>query len=178
MAVLPPYSSHALPTSFRDLMYEPTSEIIDFYPKSFKVDLVGKKHAWLGEVILPMIDEIRLTKALKKKEEQLTEEEKIRNKRGTYVFLFNKQYSNGEVITEKSDSYQEIKGVFNALELKELVPDRKDNTNILAFSYDPPHYEGHKCNLLEGVKMPPRYLPSNVSLRIIVSMQTMSIDQK
>jgi 5'-3' exoribonuclease 2 len=36
------------------------SEIADFYPKDFHVELTGKKYAWLGEVILPFIDEKRL----------------------------------------------------------------------------------------------------------------------
>ena len=39
------------------------SEIIDFYPRDFFVDLKGKRSAWLGEVILPFIEEERLIKA-------------------------------------------------------------------------------------------------------------------
>ena len=39
------------------------SEIIDFYPRDFFVDLKGKRYAWLGEVILPFIEEERLIKA-------------------------------------------------------------------------------------------------------------------
>lgn len=42
------------------------SDIIDFYPKDFFVDLKGKKYAWLGEVILPFIEEDRLLNAAKK----------------------------------------------------------------------------------------------------------------
>jgi 5'-3' exoribonuclease 2 len=38
------------------------SPIIDFYPKTFHVDLKGKTVEWLGEVILPFIDTKRLLK--------------------------------------------------------------------------------------------------------------------
>ena len=41
-------------------MLDPNSEISDFYPKDFYVDLKGKTVSWLGEVILPFIDEKRL----------------------------------------------------------------------------------------------------------------------
>ena len=44
-------------------MINDSSEIIDYYPKDFFVDLRGKKYAWLGEVILPFIEEDRLIKA-------------------------------------------------------------------------------------------------------------------
>ena len=36
------------------------SPIIDFYPKKFYVDVRGKPFEWLGEVLLPFIDEDRL----------------------------------------------------------------------------------------------------------------------
>jgi 5'-3' exoribonuclease 2 len=48
-------------------MLQDDSEIIDFYPLDFEVDLKGKKYAWLGEVILPFIDADRLLKAGNKK---------------------------------------------------------------------------------------------------------------
>ena len=41
-------------------MLDQNSEIIDFYPKDFHVDLKGKRAAWLGEVILPFIDDKRI----------------------------------------------------------------------------------------------------------------------
>lgn len=40
------------------------SPIIDFFPSDFVIDLVGKKFAWLGEVILPFLDEKRLLNAM------------------------------------------------------------------------------------------------------------------
>ena len=40
-------------------MVEEDSEIVDFYPRDFHVDIKGKRFAWMGEVILPFIDEDR-----------------------------------------------------------------------------------------------------------------------
>jgi len=82
MSVFPPYSSHAIPKHFRRLMLEDDSEISDFYPRDFFVDIRGKGVAWMGEVILPIIDQDRLVKATQKLEHTLTNEEKWRNRLG------------------------------------------------------------------------------------------------
>lgn len=79
MAVLPPYSAKAVPKSLRTLMIDDESEICDFYPKDFYVDTKGKKFAWMGEVILPFIEEDRLLNAISKHETDFTEEENRRN---------------------------------------------------------------------------------------------------
>lgn len=64
MAVLPPKTCDALPTFMHPLMLEESSPISDYFPSSFEIDLVGKKFAWLGEVLLPFIDEHRLLAAM------------------------------------------------------------------------------------------------------------------
>ena len=71
MAVLSPKSSHAIPICLRRFMEDPESPIIDFYPSDFYTDTEGKKviiilikFAWMGEVILPFIDEKRLLDAI------------------------------------------------------------------------------------------------------------------
>lgn len=56
MAVLPPKTCHALPKCLHHLMLERSSPIADFFPSQFEIDLIGKKFAWLGEVLLPFID--------------------------------------------------------------------------------------------------------------------------
>jgi len=60
-------------------MLEDDSEIIDFYPKDFVVDVKGKRFAWMGEVILPFIDEDRLLNAINKYIDKLTPGETKRN---------------------------------------------------------------------------------------------------
>ena len=163
MAVLPPYSSHALPEAYRELMFKHDSEIIDFYPKTFKVDLIGKRMAWLGEVLLPMIDEIRLKRALSKKEGDLKPEEKRRNKRGSYLFFHNREHSAGNKVSESQ--FRNIQGKFTKLPIAEHLKDKQEELkDIDIYHYDVPDYNGHRCNLLQGVTMPPNYLPSNVKI--------------
>ena len=87
MACLPPLSKHALPEHYQKLMVDPKSPIIDFYPTNFKVDMNGKKMAWLGVAILPFIDENRLLDALQSLEETLTEEERQQNMLGTHLLF-------------------------------------------------------------------------------------------
>ncbi|KAJ5082379.1 5'-3' exoribonuclease 2 [Penicillium argentinense] len=92
MGVLPASSNHALPEVFHDLMSDPKSEIIDFYPEDFPLDLNGKKFAWQGVILLPFIDEKRLLAAMEKKYPLLTEDEQARNTHGTEVLLLSEQH--------------------------------------------------------------------------------------
>lgn len=89
MGVLPASSNHAIPEIFHDLMSDPNSEIIDFYPEDFAVDLNGKKFAWQGVVLLPFIDENRLLAAMEKRYHLLSDDEKIRNTVGRDVLLIS-----------------------------------------------------------------------------------------
>jgi len=50
--------------SLKDLMYDPNSSILDFYPLEFEQDLNGKKQDWEAIVKIPFIDEERLLKAM------------------------------------------------------------------------------------------------------------------
>lgn len=92
MGVLPASSNHALPQIFHPLMSEPDSEIIDFYPEDFDLDLNGKKFAWQGVILLPFIDEKRLLAAMQKKYPLLTEDERSRNTHGQEVLLLSDQH--------------------------------------------------------------------------------------
>lgn len=82
MGVFPEKSAGALPETWRKLMSDPESPIIDFYPTNFKVDMNGKKQAYLGVVLLPFIDEERLFRALESVYPDLTPEESARNSYG------------------------------------------------------------------------------------------------
>jgi len=66
MAVLPPKSAKAagLPSQLIDLMSDPESALIDFYPEDFALDLNGKKFLWQAVVLLPFIKEERLLSVL------------------------------------------------------------------------------------------------------------------
>lgn len=92
MGVLPAASNHAIPSVFHTLMTDPESEIIDFYPEEFPVDLNGKKFAWQGVVILPFIDEKRLLDAMAKRYPMLTEEEIARNEKGKDMLFISEHH--------------------------------------------------------------------------------------
>lgn len=90
LAVFPKQSSHALPTCYRKL-YEPDSEIIDFYPSDVKLDINGARYAWMGVNLLPFLDRERLKVAMNKADEnetKLTPHEQERNKETGNIRLF------------------------------------------------------------------------------------------
>lgn len=179
MAVLPPYSSNALPECFKELMFEDDSEIIDFYPSEFAVDIKGKSFSWLGEVILPFINEKRLKRALESRMQLLKKDELKRNHRGTHHILINSKHSSDQVSEE---GLEQVKGKFEPESMLELL--RLNDTNVydeevnltaaklfkselqsgvVSFKYTMPDAPPHDCQLKPGVQMPPRYLPANVS---------------
>ncbi|KAF7256865.1 hypothetical protein EG68_05958 [Paragonimus skrjabini miyazakii] len=82
MGVFPADSRSHVPPAWQDLMTDPDSPIIDFYPTDFKVDLNGKRFLWMGVALLPFVDEVRLLKVLDSRRHLLTKEELDRNIRG------------------------------------------------------------------------------------------------
>lgn len=107
MGVLSPLSIHAIPSCLRHLMLDENSNIIDFYPSEFVVDSKGKKYAWLGEVLLPFIEEERLLNAVNKHIEELTEDELIRNRRGETLLYVSKENSFVDAFIQKLSSLEE-----------------------------------------------------------------------
>ncbi|XP_049959771.1 5'-3' exoribonuclease 2 homolog [Schistocerca serialis cubense] len=93
MGVFPAASSSHVPAPWAKLMSDPDSNIIDFYPEDFKIDLNGKKFAWQGVALLPFVDETRLFAALEPYYSCLTAEEIKRNVRGDDRLYVTKQNS-------------------------------------------------------------------------------------
>lgn len=108
MGVLPAASNHAIPEVFRDLMSDENSEIIDFYPEDFPVDLNGKKFAWQGVALLPFIDEKRLLAAMGKRYHLLSEEEQARNAMGKDVLLLSEKHPLYESLTANFYSKKQV----------------------------------------------------------------------
>lgn len=74
-------------------MTKEDSEIIDFYPDEFHVDMNGKKMLWQGVALLPFIDEQRLLGAMSKKYPELTDDENRRNAFGKDVIFVNEDHT-------------------------------------------------------------------------------------
>lgn len=92
MAVLPSKSKNLVPPGLQPLMLDENSPIIDFYPKTFELDMNGKRASWEAVVKIPFVDQDRLLKAIHEREAYLTPEERKRNSFGTdLIFLFNPQ---------------------------------------------------------------------------------------
>lgn len=101
MSVLPAASNHAIPEVFRNLMTHEESDILDFYPEEFPIDLNGKKFAWQGVALLPFIDEKRLLKAMAEKYPLLSPEDAARNETGRDVLLLSDRHPLYEEIATK-----------------------------------------------------------------------------
>ncbi|KAJ4518973.1 5'-3' exoribonuclease 2 [Exophiala dermatitidis] len=91
MGVLPASSNHAIPPAFHPLMTDEDSEIVDFYPEDFDLDLNGKKQSWKAVVLLPFIDEKRLLKAMGTKYPLLSDDERARNEFGKDALIISDQ---------------------------------------------------------------------------------------
>lgn len=93
MSVLPPVSGDAagIPKGMTNLMKQPFSPLIDFYPADFGLDLNGKRYTWMAVILLPFIDEPRLVRTLAPHLEKLNPEEKIRNRRGVALLFAHRE---------------------------------------------------------------------------------------
>ncbi|KAL8194283.1 UNVERIFIED_CONTAM: 5'-3' exoribonuclease 2 [Gekko kuhli] len=100
MGVFPAASGNFLPSTWRKLMTDPESSIIDFYPEDFAIDLNGKKYAWQGVALLPFVDERRLRAALAEVYPDLTSEEIRRNSLGGDVIFVGKHHQLHDFIHE------------------------------------------------------------------------------
>jgi 5'-3' exoribonuclease 1 len=93
MGVLPAASGEHIPAAYRDLMTDPNSPILDFYPEDFMQDMNGKKQEWEAVVKIPFIDEQRLLKAMAARDHRLSPEEQERNRMGqnSTLFIYNEE---------------------------------------------------------------------------------------
>ena len=184
MGVLPAASRANLPAPFQWLMTNEDSEILDFYPTSFEIDMNGKKMAWQGVALLPFIDEARLLEALRKRYPELTDDETRRNSFGRNALfvstdanlygalsrLYAKRASGQpEAIDTKQTS--SIAGLvspdpscvpgstfYSPLPTQEGMNDIH-NDHSLSVHYDfPPQRVPHRSVLLKNVRLPRRRL--------------------
>ena len=84
--VLPAQSKELLPKTYQQLMVDPNSDIIEYYPKSYEIETTHKYYLWECQPILPYIITNTIRDTIKTL--RLTSEEKERNKVGK-VFTHN-----------------------------------------------------------------------------------------
>ncbi|KAJ3272974.1 5'-3' exoribonuclease 2 [Terramyces sp. JEL0728] len=185
MGVFPAASKDHIPKPFHFLMTDPESEIIDFYPKEFPIDLNGKKYLWQGVALLPFIDADRLLQAVEPLYSQITPEEHCRNTLGNeYLFCggthavyedlcaiyANRDKTDVPLDRSKSDwmggSVSQdpevcLPGCTYYSPLSEFaMPDLENKSSISTYYFMPPIQKGYKfiAKLLKGVQMPAQLL--------------------
>ncbi|XP_012679393.2 5'-3' exoribonuclease 2 isoform X2 [Clupea harengus] len=135
MSVFPAASGNFLPETWRALMSDPESSIIDFYPDDFAIDLNGKKYAWQGVALLPFVDERRLRAALAEVYPNLSPEENKRNSLGSDIMFVAKSHPVCDFIHElyRAESHEGTQipaelchGIQGTLNLDEepILPDK------------------------------------------------------
>lgn len=84
LSVLPPQSAQFLPKPYANLMVDPASPILAYYPNDFECDSNGKRNSWETVVKIPFIDEKDLFNALAMidHEKDLEPIDRLRNKEG------------------------------------------------------------------------------------------------
>jgi Xrn1 helical domain len=149
------------------------SEIIDFYPTDFKIDLNGKKFAWQGVALLPFVDETRLFAALEPYYQKLTDAERKYN--FTFVFdTFNKMNyclekwhstSNDVTITNSQFSMSATRTIYELLKTLTIAGRRNvrgddrlyvshyhPDSNFLNILYESGNFDQTFDRTIEGVK--------------------------
>uniref|UniRef100_A0A672NTK6 5'-3' exoribonuclease n=1 Tax=Sinocyclocheilus grahami TaxID=75366 RepID=A0A672NTK6_SINGR len=152
MGVFPAASGNFLPPTWRALMTDPLSSIIDFYPDDFAIDLNGKKYAWQGVALLPFVDERRLRAALADVYTDLSPEEGE-----AYSFIAKHLRFNITILSLKATEIPAelchgIQGILN-LDEDPILPDK------IKFK-DPQYDDGFvfKAVVLPGAKIPNKVL--------------------
>ena len=168
MSVFPAASSSNLPDSWKTLMTDPKSDIIDFYPENFRVDLNGKMQEWQGVALLPFIDESRLHAALENVYSNLSDSEKERNSLGPHLFFVSRHKEDAfkyldELFSKKVDHLEIspvlFNGMFGELRLSAKYSHLHKSARCVEF-YDPIYPEGHifPAVRLVSAKAPPKVL--------------------
>ena len=188
MGVLPAASRASIPKVFHSLMLKSSSDIVDFYPEEFQIDMNGKKMAWQGVALLPFIDQSRLLGAMAEPYKELSEEEIRRNAFGTDVLcvsehapvydslcaIYAKKVKKGEEQEPIPLDASLTGGITGQVlpdpscvpgstyetpfENLEDMGDIVSDRSVTAIYFFPPQKTPHRSVLLKGLKKPQRKL--------------------
>lgn len=180
MSVMPVGSNHTIPEAFHPLMTDEDSEISQYYPEEFDIDLNGKKFAWQGVALLPFMDQKLLLAAMATKYPMLSKEEHERNEVGKEALLFSTRHPLHDEIAlhfyskkagapklnlkphvsqgmsgkvEKNESYLPSSALVFPLP-NGGMPDLDEDASMSVYYSMPPTSSSHKSMLLPGVKPP------------------------
>lgn len=165
-AVMPASSGAlVLPKCYSQLMVDPNSPIIDYYPADFEVDLNGKRFAWQGVALLPFIDEKRLSSALTGLEAKMTESEKKRNSFGHCMIVCNRSSSLGKFLedckkSEDSTDMWEVTSeyaegqLFGKVSNVQSVGQSLTGCTAVGARFELPKARPHVASLLPGASAP------------------------
>lgn len=165
LAVSSPASSYALPECLRYYMHNPNSEIADFYPSYFVIDIKGHSLSWMGVNLIPFVEDDRIHKLVKQNKHKFTEKETLRNTNGSYRIYTsweNKESNTlkniwGVLLKKDNQSVTNNNDLINNTDLKLLNIKIIKNCNISSFSViQTKIFKPHSSNLKKGVKIPRR----------------------
>jgi len=101
LAVLPADSVAALPEACSWLMLDKESPIKDLYSDDIPIDPNGKILPWLWVVLLPFIDENRITAAMALCLDNMTEEETKRNSYGSPLLFIHADHDLAKAVSDR-----------------------------------------------------------------------------
>eukprot|EP00302_Diacronema_sp_CCMP2436_P049793 CAMPEP_0180100986 /NCGR_PEP_ID=MMETSP0985-20121206/29242_1 /TAXON_ID=483367 /ORGANISM="non described non described, Strain CCMP 2436" /LENGTH=663 /DNA_ID=CAMNT_0022036861 /DNA_START=12 /DNA_END=2003 /DNA_ORIENTATION=- len=164
MAVFPARSGHAMPVSYRELMANDGSSVIDFYPSDFKQDLNGKKFGWQAIAVLPFIDAVRLQSALAPLKPQLADEERRRDTHGPARIFTRCETTLGQELKPLAESLDLSDKVFTCSQAVAFGGTAKrpaaviEEGKVVCCTLEHPPPAGHISRLLPTVQLPYRTL--------------------
>lgn len=146
LAVLPASSAGALPPEVRWLMLDKESPIIDLYNDDVPIDPNGKHLPWLWILLLPFVDETRITDAFEGCKPTLTLESRKKNIFGKSVLFVHEKHRLGRNAISNNAYGQSAEDDDEILQLVGENHVRNDEGNT-AVIY---HFECPAANNLSG----------------------------
>ncbi|KAF3335491.1 5'-3' exoribonuclease 4-like isoform X1 [Carex littledalei] len=136
LGVLPAASAYALPLSYRKLMTDTSSSIIDFYPQDFALDLNGKRFFWQAVCKLPFINESRLLREIESLEHTLTDEERKRNAFSLDSLFFHISHRMAPKVISFYEEKKDSQKLTRAKLKQKINPKLSDGMNGFAYISD------------------------------------------
>ena len=152
LGVLPKASSACLPAAYSRLMVAPDSPINDMYPEDFEIDMEGKKNSWEGLVLVPFIDEKKLTAAVNSVNTNLlSAQEKSQNSFGiTRLYRFDPTMKPKQCVSSMPKLLRTLTQCFVRETTYELPLYKVDEHQLSSHASHFMHYDPSTIKLRDG----------------------------